>query len=58
MSEENATSEERVIEIEIERLRNFEEHPFKIVEDQQMKQLAESISRYGILSPLIVRPSR
>ena len=57
MSEENATSEERVIEIEIERLRNFEEHPFKIVEDQQMKQLADSISRYGILSPLIVRPS-
>ncbi len=48
--------EERVVEIEAERLREFHGHPFKIKSDQQMQQLIESISQYGILSPLIVRP--
>lgn len=48
--------EEKVIEIEIERLRDFHDHPFKIREDRQMKSLMESIEKYGILTPLIVRP--
>ena len=48
--------DERVIEIEIERLRDFKNHPFRIVEDEQMKGLMASIAQYGILSPLIVRP--
>ena len=48
--------EEMVIEIEVERLRDFRDHPYKIQEDQQMKSLKESIQRYGILTPLIVRP--
>ena len=50
------TSEEQVIEIEIERLRDFHDHPFKIREDRQMKGLMESVEKYGILTPLIVRP--
>ena len=48
--------EEKVIEIEIERLRDFHDHPFKIREDRQMKSLMESVEKYGILTPLIVRP--
>ena len=48
--------EEMVIEIETERLRDFHDHPFKIREDRQMKSLKESIEKYGILTPLIVRP--
>ena len=48
--------EEMVIEIETERLRDFHDHPFKIKEDRQMKSLKESIEKYGILTPLIVRP--
>ena len=48
--------EEMVIEIETERLRDFYDHPFKIKEDRQMKSLKESIEKYGILTPLIVRP--
>ena len=48
--------EEMVIEIEIERLRDFHDHPFKIREDKQMKSLKESVEKYGILTPLIVRP--
>ena len=48
--------EEMVIEIEIERLRDFHGHPFKVRDDDQMKSLRESIEKYGILTPLIVRP--
>ena len=43
--------EEMVIEIEVERLRDFKGHPFKIRNDPQMKSLKESIQKYGILTP-------
>ncbi len=50
------SEDERIIEIEIERLRDFKNHPFRIKADDQMRDLMESIERYGILTPLIVRP--
>ena len=53
---ETLSEDERVIEIEAKRLRDFKDHPFKITEDLQMRQLMDSIHRYGILSPLVVRP--
>ena len=46
----------KIVEIELERLRSFEKHPFKVTEDGQMMELQESIKKYGILNPLIVRP--
>lgn len=48
--------DEKIVEIELERLRSFEKHPFKVTEDGQMMELQESIQKYGILNPLIVRP--
>ena len=48
--------EEKIIQIEIERLTTFKDHPFKVQEDEEMKMLIESIEKYGILNPLIVRP--
>ena len=48
--------EERIIEIEIERLRPFKEHPFQVKDDKEMFLLQESIEKYGILNLLIVRP--
>lgn len=47
---------ERVIEMELERLREFSNHPFKVNDDSQMAELQDSISRNGILNPLIIRP--
>ena len=47
---------ERIIEIEIERLCPFKEHPFQAKDDKEMFLLQESIEKYGILNPLIVRP--
>ena len=46
---------EKIIEIEIERLRDFKEHPFQVNDDEEMRQLKDSISEYGVLNPLIVR---
>lgn len=53
---EQRDSDEKVVEIELERLRSFEKHPFKVQADSQMIELQESIKKYGILNPLIVRP--
>ncbi|MFQ9903878.1 MAG: ParB/RepB/Spo0J family partition protein [Gallintestinimicrobium sp.] len=48
--------DEKVIEIEMERLRAFPNHPFKVIGDSQMIELQDSIKKYGVLNPLIVRP--
>lgn len=48
--------DERVVEIELEKLWGFVNHPFKVQADSQMIELQESIKKYGILNPLIVRP--
>jgi len=50
MTEPNRQSgenEERIIEIEIERLRPFKEHPFQVKDDKEMFLLQESIEKYG-----------
>ncbi len=39
---------EKIVEIEIERLREFRGHPFKVRQDEQMDMLMESIKKYGI----------
>jgi len=52
----NRITDEMVVEIEMERLKDFPNHPFKVAADGLMVQLTESVRRYGILSPLIVRP--
>lgn len=56
MKKSSNKQEERIIEIEIERLRPFKEHPFQVKDDKEMHLLKESIEKYGILNPLIVRP--
>ena len=48
---------EKVAELGLERLRPFENHPFKVKEDEAMARLMESIERYGIMNPLIVMPT-
>ena len=44
------------VAIPVEKLRPFDEHPFKVKDDDEMNTLIESIQTQGILSPLIVRP--
>lgn len=49
---ENAESS---IQIEIDRIRSFKDHPFKVLEDHKMADLVESIRVNGVLTPVLVR---
>ena len=44
------------VNIPAEKLHPFEGHPFKVLDNEEMNNLIESIQDLGILSPLIVRP--
>ena len=44
------------VNIPAEKLHPFEGHPFKVLDNDEMNQLIESVQELGILSPLIVRP--
>ena len=44
------------INIEISRLHAFEGHPYKVLDNEEMDALTESIWEHGVMSPLIVRP--
>ena len=51
-----APSEERVIrEIPVDKIDPFPDHPFKVVDDGDMDQLAESIRAKGLMTPILVR---
>lgn len=39
-----------------EKLQPFPNHPFKVVDDEKMMDMVESIKEYGVLVPIIVRP--
>ena len=41
--------------ISIEKLHPFENHPYKVQDDEEMEHLAESICENGIVTPVIVR---
>ena len=41
-------------EIEISRIHTFPNHPFKVLDDDKMEILVDSIRENGILNPVIV----
>ena len=47
---------EGTIDIDIRAIYPFENHPFKVVDDEKMDELVESIKANGILTPVLVRP--
>lgn len=47
---------ERVREIPLTELFPFKNHPFQVRDDEAMQETAESIAKYGVLVPGIVRP--
>ena len=44
------------MDLEIAKIRPFKDHPFKVLDDENMQDLMESIRINGILSPVLVRP--
>lgn len=52
----DAAAKEQRTEMPLSDLHPFEGHPFKVLDDELMKQTVESIRQIGVVSPLIVRP--
>ena len=48
--------ETRAEYLAVDKLRPFDEHPFKVVDNEEMDQLTWSILTQGLLTPLVVRP--
>ena len=42
--------------ISIEKLHPYENHPYKVQDNEEMERLTESIKVHGVVSPIIVRP--
>ena len=56
MKNTSSPPKKRAANIRTDKLRTFEEHPFQVLDDEDMNSLTESIKAQGIISPLIVRP--
>lgn len=50
------TNREKVMELPLAELHPFKNHPFRVVDDEAMRDTAESIEKYGVLVPAIARP--
>ena len=57
-TKENITDDnsERIQQIPLADLFSFENHPFKVLDDDKMEETKESIEKYGVLMPVIARP--
>lgn len=49
------TNEESAMEIELRLIHPFKDHPFKVVDDDKMQDLVDSIKMNGVLSPVLLR---
>lgn len=49
--------EESSLELEIAKIQSFQNHPFKVLDDDKMEELVNSIRQNGVLTPVLVRPT-
>lgn len=58
MSAEKVVKEPKpkLMNIKLEKLHLFKSHPYKVLDDESMTELVESIKEYGLLNRIIVRP--
>ena len=55
---DHSWSESAVIPLRTDKLYPFAGHPFKVLDDEDMAELVESIRTHGVLTPLLVRPAK
>lgn len=53
---EEVTGGETITSVLLSSLHTFKDHPFRVVDDEKMQETVESIRKYGVLMPGIVRP--
>ncbi len=44
------------VNIPVEKIRPFEGHPYKVLDNDEMNNLIDSIQQKGVISPIVVRP--
>ena len=49
-------STEGTVDLDVMTIYPFENHPFRVVDDEKMEELVESIKESGVLTPVLVRP--
>lgn len=54
--ERNNAKLEKVVDIKINDIDDFPDHPFKVIENDEMYNMSESIKENGVLVPVLVRP--
>lgn len=54
--EREQAARESVVLLDPADIADFPNHPFKVVEDEAMLEMAESVREYGVLVPVLVRP--
>ena len=47
----------RIVYLPTDKLRAFAEHPYKVIDNDEMESLVESIKTQGVLTPIVVRPT-
>ncbi len=47
---------EKIVDVNIDLIDDFPNHPFKVIDNEEMQQMKESIEENGVLVPVIVRP--
>ena len=52
----NNTKEVQAMQLPIQKLRPFENHPFQVKDDDEMNQLVCNVLTERVLNPLVVRP--
>lgn len=50
-------NEESAMEIDIASIHPFAGHPFKVVDDEKMQDLVESVRENGVITPVLIRPA-
>lgn len=56
-STEESQQQERIQRISLQELHPFKNHPFRVLDDDRMMETVESVKAYGVLVPIIARPS-
>ena len=50
--------EGQIVDVPLEELHTFENHPFRVMDDESMDEMVESIKEYGVIVPAIARPRK
>lgn len=55
-AERDEAQHEKVIDIPLEEITPFRNHPFQVRMDESMTEMVDSVKQYGVISPALVRP--